>query len=118
MLYVAWYGWPFCSCPILNSKMMSEVHVSLTNILIAWQQIAPYLFIFIVHNAFIVRYVKRHEYIRYVVVDVLFITTVFYGVDVLDRVVGDFASPTSSSAPNTPRSPTCPSTGTSCWGSS
>ena len=79
--------------PILNSKMMSEVHVSLTNILIAWQQIAPYLFIFIVHNAFIVRYVKRHEYIRYVVVDVLFITAVFYGVDVLDRVVGDFASP-------------------------
>ena len=27
--------------PILNSKMMSEVHVSLSNILIAWQQIAP-----------------------------------------------------------------------------
>lgn len=104
--------------PILNSKMMSEVHVSLTNILIAWQQIAPYLFIFIVHNAFIVRYVKRHEYIRYVVVDVLFITTVFYGVDVLDRVVGDFASPDQLISANTPRSPTCPSTGTSCWGSS
>ena len=55
--------------PILNSKMMSEVHVSLSNILIAWQQIAPYLFIFIIHNAFIVRYVKRHQYMRYVVVD-------------------------------------------------
>ena len=60
--------------PILNSKMMSEVHVSLSNILIAWQQIAPYLFIFIIHNAFIVRYVKRHQYMRYVVVDVLFIS--------------------------------------------
>ena len=65
--------------PILNSKMMSEVHVSLSNILIAWQQIAPYLFIFIIHNAFIVRYVKRHQYMRYVVVDVLFISAVFYG---------------------------------------
>jgi len=79
--------------PILNSKMMSEVHVSLSNILIAWQQIAPYLFIFIIHNAFIAGYVKRHEYIRYVVVDVLFISAVFYGVDVLDSVLGDFASP-------------------------
>lgn len=79
--------------PILNSKMMSEVHVSLSNILIAWQQIAPYLFIFIIHNAFIVRYVKRHQYMRYVVVDVLFISAVFYGVDVLDSILGDFATP-------------------------
>ena len=60
--------------PILNSKMMSEVHVSFSNILIAWQQIAPYLFIFIIHNAFIVRYVTRHQYTRYVIVDVLFIS--------------------------------------------
>ena len=79
--------------PILNSKMMSEVHVSLSNILIAWQQIAPYLFIFIIHNAFIVRYVKRHQYMRYVVVDVLFISAVFYGVDILDSILGDFATP-------------------------
>lgn len=79
--------------PILNSKMMSEEHVSLSNILIAWQQIAPYLIIFIVHNAFIVRYVNRHRYISYVVIDILFITAVFYGVDILDRVLGDAASP-------------------------
>ena len=79
--------------PILNSKMMSEVHVSLSNILIAWQQIAPYLFIFIIHNAFIVRYVKRHQYMRYVVVNVLFISAVFYGVDILDSILGDFATP-------------------------
>ncbi len=78
--------------PILNSKMMSEVHVSLSNILIAWQQIAPYLFIFIIHNALIVRYVHRHQYIRYVIIDILFITAVFYGVDILDRILGDFAS--------------------------
>ena len=78
--------------PILNSKMMSEVHVSLSNILIAWQQIAPYLIIFIIHNALIVRYVKRHQYIRYVIIDILFITAVFYGVDILDRILGDFAS--------------------------
>ena len=79
--------------PILNSKMMSEGHASLSNILIAWQQIAPYLFIFIIHNAFIVRYVKRHQYMRYVVVDVLFISAVFYGVDILDSILGDFATP-------------------------
>ena len=39
--------------PVLNSKMLEEVHVSLENILIAWLKIAPYLLIFIIHNSLI-----------------------------------------------------------------
>ena len=31
--------------PVLNSLMMSELHVSWENVLIAWRKIAPYLFI-------------------------------------------------------------------------
>ena len=39
--------------PVLNSLMMSELHVSWENVLIAWRKIAPYLIIFIVHNSVI-----------------------------------------------------------------
>ena len=31
--------------PVLNSLMMSELHVSWENVLIAWRKIAPYLII-------------------------------------------------------------------------
>ena len=41
--------------PVLNSQMMSEMHVNLENVLIAWRQIAPYLIIFLIHNAIIAR---------------------------------------------------------------
>ena len=27
--------------PVLNSQMMSEMHINLENVLIAWRQIAP-----------------------------------------------------------------------------
>ena len=35
--------------PVLNSQMMSELHISFENVLIAWRQIAPYFIIFIIH---------------------------------------------------------------------
>ena len=37
--------------PVLNSKMLSELHVNLENILTAWRKIAPYLIIFLFHNS-------------------------------------------------------------------
>ena len=37
--------------PVLNSQMMSELHISFENVLIAWRQIAPYFIIFIIHNS-------------------------------------------------------------------
>lgn len=65
--------------PILNSQMMAELHVNMENVLIAWRQIAPYLVIFLVHNAFLApHYMLRRKYIRYVVSDLAFITLVFW----------------------------------------
>ena len=37
--------------PVLNSQMMSEMHINLENVLIAWRQTAPYLIIFLIHNS-------------------------------------------------------------------
>lgn len=72
--------------PVLNSKMMSEIHISLENILIAWRKIAPYLIIFLVHNCVIApRFMLTHRYIWYVVLDTALIVGVFWLVDIYDR---------------------------------
>ena len=64
--------------PVLNSKMLEEVHVSLENILIAWLKIAPYLLIFIIHNSLIAPrlLLRKHRYVWYLVVNLLTITAV------------------------------------------
>ena len=68
--------------PVLNSQMLSELHVSLENVFIAWRKIAPYLIIFIVHNSFIApKLLLRHRYWQYLVCDLLLIALVFYMVD-------------------------------------
>ena len=73
--------------PVLNSKMLEEVHVSLENILIAWLKIAPYLLIFIIHNSLIApRLLLRiHRYVWYLVVNLLTITAVFSLVAIYEK---------------------------------
>ena len=38
--------------PVLNSQMMSEMHVNLENVLTAWRYIAPYLIIFLIQDVY------------------------------------------------------------------
>jgi hypothetical protein len=65
--------------PVLNSQMMSEMHVNLENVLIAWRQIAPYLIIFIIHNAIIApRYMLRRKYGKYLLSNLALIISVFW----------------------------------------
>lgn len=73
--------------PILNSKMLEEVHVSLENILIAWLKIAPYLLIFIIHNSLIAPrlLLRKHRYVWYLVVNLLTITAVFSLVAIYEK---------------------------------
>lgn len=73
--------------PVLNSKMLEEVHVSLENILIAWLKIAPYLLIFIIHNSLIAPrlLLRKHRYVRYLVVNLLTITAVFSLVAIYEK---------------------------------
>ena len=71
--------------PVLNSKMMSELHVSLENVLTTWRKIAPYLTVFLVHNCFIARrYLLRHQYGKYLLCDLLLIISVFSVVDLYE----------------------------------
>ena len=73
--------------PVLNTKMLEEVHVSLENILIAWLKIAPYLLIFIIHNSLIAPrlLLRKHRYVWYLVVNLLTITAVFSLVAIYEK---------------------------------
>ena len=73
--------------PVLNSKMLEEVHVSLENILIAWLKIAPYLLIFIIHNSLIAPrlLLRKHRYVWYLGVNLLTITAVFSLVAIYEK---------------------------------
>lgn len=72
--------------PVLNSQMMSEMHINLENVLIAWRQIAPYLIIFLIHNYFLApRYMLRRKYGKYLVSNIALIILVFWGVQIYEE---------------------------------
>ncbi len=72
--------------PVLNSQMMSEMHINLENVLIAWRQIAPYLIIFLIHNYFIApRYMLRRKYVKYLLCNISLIIVVFWIVQIYEE---------------------------------
>lgn len=65
--------------PILNSKMMSEEHIYLVNILTAWSKLLPYILIFLIHNTLLAPLLLfRKKYILYVVISLTMLVAVFY----------------------------------------
>lgn len=74
--------------PVLNSQMMSELHVDLHKAVIAWLQIVPYFVIFIIHNFLLApRYMLRHKYAKYLASDLLLVIGIFWLVYIYDRHV-------------------------------
>lgn len=72
--------------PVLNSQMMSEMHINFENLLIAWQQIAPYLIIFLIHNCFLApRYMLRRKYGKYLLLNLALIIGVFWLVELYEE---------------------------------
>ena len=76
--------------PVLNSQMMSEMHINLENVLIAWRQIAPYLIIFVIHNTILApRYMLRRKYGKYLLSDLALIIGVFFLVQIYEKHLAD-----------------------------
>ena len=76
--------------PVLNSQMMSEMHVNLENVLIAWRQIAPYLIIFVIHNTVLApRYMLRRKYGKYLLSDLTLIIGDFWLVQIYEEHLAD-----------------------------
>ena len=71
--------------PVLNSQMMSEMHISFENVVIAWRKIAPYLFIFVVHNNIIApMFMLRHKYRIYLLFNLILVVGTFWFVDLYE----------------------------------
>ncbi|MBO5985029.1 MAG: histidine kinase, partial [Rikenellaceae bacterium] len=65
--------------PILNSKMMSEEHVYLSNILLVWSKLLPYIIIFVINNSLLApRFFFNHRYVAYVAISFVMLTAIFY----------------------------------------
>ena len=68
--------------PILNSKMMSEEHVSLVNILTVWSKLIPYIFIFIVNNAILApKLLLRQRYTLYLTISIAMLSVIFLALE-------------------------------------
>lgn len=75
--------------PVLNSQMLSELHVNLDEAWIAWRQIIPYMVIFLVHNHLIApRYLLKKRYALYLLTNVIFVTIVFMIIDFYQMNIG------------------------------
>ena len=104
--------------PVLNSQMMSEMHVNLENVLTAWRYIAPYLIIFLIHNAIIApRYMLRRKYGKYLASNLALIISVFWLVQIYEDTSSNKTIPKRSTPTAKRRSPIWRCTGTWCWDS-
>ncbi|MBR7114463.1 MAG: histidine kinase [Alistipes sp.] len=68
--------------PILNSKMMSEEHVSLSNILLVWSKLLPYIIIFVINNSLLApRYLFQRRYVAYFTFALVMLAAIFYPIE-------------------------------------
>lgn len=75
--------------PVLNSQMLSELHVNLDEAWIVWRQIIPYVVIFLIHNYLIApRYLLKKRYALYLLTNVIFVTIVFVIIDFYQMNIG------------------------------
>ncbi len=75
--------------PVLNSQMLSELHVNLDEAWIVWRQIIPYMVIFLIHNHLIApRYLLKKRYALYLLSNVIFVTIVFVIIDFYQMNIG------------------------------
>ena len=68
--------------PILNSKMMSEEHIYMVNILTAWSKIFPYFVIFMVNNFWLLpKLLLRKRVVLYFSISIAMLASIFYPIE-------------------------------------
>ena len=68
--------------PILNSKMMSEEHVYLSNILLVRSKLLPYIIIFVINNALLApKFFFQKRYLAYIAISLVMLTAIFYPIE-------------------------------------
>ena len=65
--------------PFLNSSMMSEDDVHLSNVLLVWSKLLPYIFIFVINNFLLApRMLFSRRYISYILISLAMLVVIFY----------------------------------------
>lgn len=74
--------------PVLNSQMLSELHVNLEEAWIVWRQIIPYLVIFLINNLLIApRYLLTHKYGKLFFASLALVSLVFSLIDLYQQTL-------------------------------
>ena len=73
--------------PIMNAKLMSELHVNFNNVLTAWIKITPFFLLFLIHNQLLFRLLinKKRHVITYLATSVVLLGVSFALIDLYER---------------------------------
>ena len=73
--------------PIMNAKLMSELHVDFNNVLTAWIKTTPFFLLFLVHNQLLARLLisKKRHIITYLLTSIVLLGLTFALIDVYER---------------------------------
>ena len=74
--------------PFLNASMMSEDDVVLTNVLLVWSKLIPYIFIFVINNFILApRMLFGRRYISYILISLAMLVVIFYQLEFFKEVL-------------------------------
>ena len=75
--------------PFLNSSMMSEDDVHISNVLLVWSKLLPYIFIFVINNFILApRMLFSRRYISYILISLAFLVAIFYPLETYKEFLG------------------------------
>ncbi len=73
--------------PIMNAKLMSELHVNFSKVLTAWIKITPFFILFLIHNLLLAKLLirKKRHIVTYLLSTIILVVTTFALIDVYER---------------------------------
>ena len=73
--------------PIMNAKLMSELHVDFNNVLTAWIKTTPFFLLFLIHNQGLARLLvsKKRHIATYLLTSIVLLGVTFALIDVYER---------------------------------
>lgn len=74
--------------PVLNTGLLTTLHINWDDLLRAWLRLAPYILLFTIHNLLLApRLMLKGKYVQYLVANILVVTVLFSLVDVYERYI-------------------------------
>lgn len=72
--------------PIMNSRLVSELHINIGNLITAWLRITPFFVLFLIHNQLLSRLlIKKKRYLLYIFTCIALLGVTFALMEVYER---------------------------------